>query len=572
MKNKENIDFVYYELIDYLPDDITLEICEYIKDDELISFLIMQIKNDNYEILSILLSILKKNEYYKEILNNNIIKLLAISIGNSKMFLHLCEWLDEFGFNNTTIDNSTIIAFYIESIFSPEIKSKVLNIMKSIKHTIKIQTMYFITDDVDTILSYINIKPINKQNTIMLDSMILNCYQYNSANILKKIQTIQKYKFFSLSWYTFSPYLFEHVMKINNRDPYKDEIFSSQWITYVCSISRWDYIPMMINKLTPEMWYVISTYFYMGILLQDFVVVLFHQMKKNNIPIKKLYLENIYFNSKSTYTNYLIKNNYYYLFSTEHFKVRPIIPIKNAAPDVYEASITSIPLLLSVSDNINDLVDIISEISLNLTNRYTLDIKYIDSLIDNNELGWDEDITKKYNNMKTNSLNIINELNMTHLMCIKYNQYVLMDNTKLSIGYKLRFINEIIDIYELLKIDKFKKDFMKIYSNCLEIKKICIAIIRKQINSKKNPNEFYKLPENPNIYDHFQNLIENCKNYNFSNKNSNNTYIELLNDHEKIKRIVELMLNDYAVPLQDIRPIIYNHYNKYTDKEHFFLE
>ena len=116
MKHVQDIDFVYNELIKYVDDKKATDICQYIYDEELMLFLIMQIKNNNANILELLFTIFKKNEYIREIVNKNMIKLLLICLDNSEMFYNMCHWLDEFGFDDRDIDDLMITSLYIQTI------------------------------------------------------------------------------------------------------------------------------------------------------------------------------------------------------------------------------------------------------------------------------------------------------------------------------------------------------------------------------------------------------------------------------------------------------------------------
>jgi hypothetical protein len=72
---------------------------------------------------------------------------------------------------------------------------------------------------------------------------------------------------------------------------------------------HWDYLPIMINNLTVDMWKVIKNYFYMGYLSVTFVMVLIQQMKINNIPYEKLKSNTLKF-LEADYVPFLVENNF----------------------------------------------------------------------------------------------------------------------------------------------------------------------------------------------------------------------------------------------------------------------
>jgi hypothetical protein len=154
----------------------------------------------------------------------------------------------------------------------------------------------------------------------------------------------------------------------------------------------------------------------------------------------------------------------------------------------------------------------------------------------------------------------------------KYNAFIPLQQLALFPGYKLRFINEIIDLYKELKFKKFQDEYYNIYDNCITMKTRYIQYLRKEINCNNLGTEFFTLPSNPDIFDYFQNLLENSSNYQYLYQHIDNKYVELFHDNPRIQKTIKYLLIIGGVPLQDIQPIIYKHYHKYSTDEHFTLE
>jgi len=298
-------------------------------------------------------------------------------------------------------------------------------------------------------------------------------------------------------------------------------------------------------------------------------------MKKHNISMNVLKLDGILFHHKSSYIQYLKDNNIYDQFSTENYKgLLRIVPIHQIDDILLESSVTCLTSLLFVINQkkISDVISLVFDATLNLSNRYTAELKYIDELIINDELGWNPKQTELYNNFKIIMNNIITEADLSQKLVNKYNACIPVHKLSLYAGYKIRFINEILDMYKQLKFKKFQDEYHNIYNNCIIMKTEFIRSIRKQINCNKPPNEFFTLPPNPDIFDHFQNVLENSSNYEYIYQHIDKKYIELFHDNPKIQKTIKYLLTIGAVPLQSIQPIIYNHYNKYSTDEHFNLE
>jgi hypothetical protein len=313
----------------------------------------------------------------------------------------------------------------------------------------------------------------------------------------------------------------------------------------------------------------------MGRLTLTFVTVLFHQMNKNKIPLNILYLSNIIFNNTSSYIDYLKNNNYYNIFSTENDKYAvSIIPIDNSPIEVFEASILSVAIIFTSfqANDMDYLINLVCDTTLNFSKKYNTEIEYIDKLIANDELGWNKDLIKSFNNFKKTMNSIFNEADTTYELLRKYNSYVPMHEYKLLSGYKLRFVNDILNTFNKLKLKVYIDKCQIMNDNIIQLKSDLLSVIRPKINSIKNPSEFYTLPKNANIYEYFQHLIENCDDCEYNLQKYDSKYIELLKDNTKIQNIVRRMLFEFSVPLQSVRPIVYNYYNLYTKEEQFFLE
>jgi hypothetical protein len=367
-----------------------------------------------------------------------------------------------------------------------------------------------------------------------------------------------------------TPECFNKHMDNINRNPYENETFCNAWIEYICTALHWDYLPSIIIKMTNPMWRKLSNYFYMGYLTPVFIRVLFHQMKLNHIPYEKLKSNTLKF-MESDYTEYLKETNTYDLFKNTKGLVIRNTSLSEIALETTVISVVSM-LVIFTEKRIDALTDIIFDSSLNMSKKYTNEIKYIDELLTNNQLGWDTKLIKTYENFKLIMKRIMDDADLSQDLVNKYNSFLPLAHNNMPYTYQLRYLNHFINIYKKITIKKFKDEFKMIYDSCIKLKHEYLKELRKDTNTKLDHNIIFVLPECSTIFDEFVNLIENCDNYDYSKEYNNKFWIDELSDNKLIRNIVRNMLSKYHVPIQVIIPILYNYYSYYATEEHFFLE
>jgi hypothetical protein len=313
----------------------------------------------------------------------------------------------------------------------------------------------------------------------------------------------------------------------------------------------------------------------MGKLSLIFVQVLLHQMKLYHIPYEKLKSNTLLFNNKSHCVPYLIALNIYKLYSTDNNESgKKVVPIPLLSGNALETSVCSVPSMIAIftEKRIDALAEIVFDSCTNMSKKYISELKYIDELLNTNQLGWDEKIIQTYNNFKLIMQRIIDEANMTQLILNKYNSFIPIVMNDLPPSFQLRCVNEMLIMYSKIKIKLFKNELEKIYNTCMTLKHECIKVFRKETLCELDPKQIFVLPENPSIFDEFVNLIENsgCTEYIYEGQNKH--WIKELHDNKTIQNIVHNMLFKYYVPIQEIIPILYRYYSYYATDEHFFLE
>ena len=557
---------IYQDLIKYSNEKIADLICSNIENNILINFILLQIKCKNTDLLQLMWYIFKKHDYVRDIINNSMIELLIASFDDSTTFFELFKWYEEFGYNSISISSNITTALYIQANKYPKLRSYLIQIINNLDNTDAIhnRTIFFIHDEAEMI------KPYFPKDKSHMNRMIIRCYQYDAINTLKQIQYKNKIKFNDMAWYLLSPMCFNKHMEESKRNPYEDDFFANTWIEYVCASMHWDYLPLIINKLTISMWKVIKNYFYMGYLNITFVMVLIHQMKINNIPYEKLKSSKLKF-LEVDYASYLRENNLYDYFANTRGLIVRNPPLKDNALETTVVSVTSM-LVIFNERRIDALTEIIFDSSLNMSHKYKAEIKHVDYLLENNQLGWDEKTIKTYNNFKLIMSRIMDEADLSQDLVNKYNSFIPLARNRMPETYQLRYINHFLNLYKKITITKFKDEFKMIYDSCIELKQEYIKKIRKDTDTKLDHKILYVLPENPSIFDQFKNLIENSDCYDYSKDQTNTFWINELSDNKLIKNIVRNMLAKYHVPIQEIIPILYNYYSNYATEEHFFLE
>jgi len=221
---------------------------------------------------------------------------------------------------------------------------------------------------------------------------------------------------------------------------------------------------------------------------------------------------------------------------------------------------------------IDALTEIIFDSTLNFSNRYISEIKYIDKLLADNQLGWDEKHIKMYSNFKLIMNRLLEEASISQDLVNTYNSFIPLSIYNLPSQYQLRYINKIIKKYKKLSIKKYQDEFKMIYTGCFEVRVQYIKDIRKDTKRNLDPEIVFTLPKNPTILDEFENLIENSSCSDYSYESHNTHWITELSDNKLIRNIVHNMLHKYYVPIQKIIPVLYKYYSYYATEEHLFLE
>lgn len=528
-----------------LNEDDALSICKFIFDNQLLQFLLLLIKNKNMNLLQFLWTVFKEIDDVRFLINECMIYMLLASLDDNITFFEIFKWYEEFGCHTENISSNTITALFLKGAVFPQIKPLIIKLIKTLDNfeNVNNRTIFFIYDEVDII------KPYIKNEAENIKRFMIRCYWFDSVNTLIKIQNTVKLPFFGVGWYLLSTPAFNQIMTKFNKKFYEHEDFANNFAKYLCVSNRWEFLPTIIQNITQGMWNKFSLYFYMGRLTDTFVCVLFHQMNKHKIPLTKLKSNILYFNHTSKYIEFLKINNYYDIFKTEGLKDKIIKPVDSFADGILDASLPVVTPLMIIFEcnNIDAIHEIVFDCSLYLSNRYKSEIEYIDSLLSNNELGFTDKMKKTYTDFKLIMNEIINDGHLGQKLVTKYNAYLPLETSGYSAPCKLKIINSIINMYNNLKIKKFKEEYNFIYNTCINIKETIIIelkLIMKDAFSKSS-----------SIDKDFVNLIVNDDNYNYLNNNYQNV-LDLLKYNTDIQAKVQFMVEILQVPIVSILPIL----------------
>ena len=542
------------KLLLQLNEESSNSICEFINNCQLSQFLLLLIKNKNCVLLQFLWCVFKEFDCIRKVINNSMIHMLLTSLDDTIVFFEIIKWYTEFGCDANLLSINIITLIYLKGINYPTIKPLIMDIIVRLNNfeNVRDRTIFFIYDELSII------KPFITNNIDNIERMMIRSYWYDSINTLCEVQKHVKLSFFSIGWYLLSTPAFNQIVLKNNINIYENVSFSSNFANYICISNRWEYIPSIITKLTDRMWKRIQLYFYSGSLTIRFVTILFHQLKKQNININKLKSSTLQFNSNSKFVQFLKDNNYYNIFnSTNNIKnnkiKESIEKIESLKDEILDASIIAISPMLVIfeQNNFDALHEICFDCSLNLSNRYKSEIKYIDSLLENDDLGWNKKMIDIYTDYKKYMNYIIDQLNIGNDLVTKFNSYLPLEHLEFNLPYRLRIINNIINIYNKLKIKKFQEEYNKIYQNCITIK----VDIVNNINILTEYHIQNKLKKEP-IIEEFLDLIENSSNYSFDKNNENIVVLNLLKHNPQIQSKVKMMVDHLQLPIQEILPIL----------------
>jgi hypothetical protein len=569
LNKEESINLICEDLLQLCNEHVTNIIYDILLNDLLPNFIIIQIKCKNITFLQLLWVIFKKYDYSRVIINKSMIDLILSSFDDNIVFFEIFKWYEEFSYSDESITPNVTIALYTQARKFPKLKSYLHTIINRInnKDAVYHRTIFFIHDEVDII------KPFFTKDPEITKGMLIRSYQYNAINTLKQLQYKNKTKFFDMEWYLLDPDVFNKHMIDSKRNPYEDEKFSIDWMKYICSALRWDYLPLIINHMTQPMWKILIASFYKGYITIPFIQILFHQMKINNIPYEKLQSRTLLF-CESDIITYLKQLNIFHLFINKANKLKLMPKPPSMTVDALEVTVLSAVSMMVIfcAKDISALSAIVYDSSLHLSTKYYDEIKYIDNLLNTNQLGWDENNIKSYTNFKSIMLRIIEEANILQDLYNEYNSFIPIYQNHLPYAYQLRYINKLLNKYKNLKMKLFQSKYEKQYNILITLRQDYIKRIRKDTNTNLDPSVVFTPPENSTIYDQFKNLIENSENVEFIHEDRNQFWINKLSDNKLIQRIVRNMLQKYHVAIQEITPVLYNYYFQYATEEHFFLE
>jgi len=543
--NQKLAKLIILKLQTQLNEDDALSICKFIFDNQLLQFLLLLIKNKNMHLLQFLWTVFKEIDDVRFLINECMIYMLLASLDDNICFFEMFKWYEEFGCCTKNISSNTITALFLKGAVFPEIKSFIIKLINTLDNfdNVNNRTIFFIYDEVDII------KPYIKNEAENIKRFMIRCYWFDSINTLIKIQNTVKLPFFGVGWYLLSTPVFNQIMTKFSKNFYEHDSFSNNFANYLCVSNRWEFLPTIIQNITEGMWNKFSLYFYMGRLTERFVCVLIHQMNKYKIPLTKLKSNVLYFNHTSKYVEFLKINKYYDIFSTEGMKDKIIKSVDSFVDGILDASLPAVTCLMVIFEcnNIDAIHEIVFDCSLYLSNRYKSEIKYIDSLLSNNDLGWTKKMIDIYTDFKLQMTEIMNDGHLGQKLVTKYNAYLPLETSGYSAPCKLKIINSILNMYSTLKIKKFKEEYKFVYNTCIGIKEsiiIELKLIMKDIFSK--PSKIDK---------DFVNLITNDDNYNYSNNNYN-CVLDLLKYNIDIQTKVQFMVEILQVPIISILPIL----------------
>lgn len=580
----ECADNVYSNLEKVYSKELVYTIANLIYEGKTYDFLIEQIRSDNINIIKTLFPIFKKDKYIRMALPKCSLYLLLGAVQNPEMFDEMFLWVDEFGFDNKYINEKTnylYIVLYNHCHNHPKARVKMVELLKKTLDITNINKHsnyhFFNNDDVDIVLPFAT-------NISSIANIISSAHKFDAINILLAIDTKatkskfakEQTNFYGIAWYFLSPTAFYKVMEHKNIDPYENKKFVIQWISYICYMSRWDYLPSMIQKLNDDMWNIIAQYFYDGKLTLTFVMTLFHLMSKYKIPESNLKLSYKYFPHNSNYVQFLKDTCRYNYFSTEGDVDKLYNPLNVAMTELsWNSSMNTIPVMFEVflSKELAVLPEILGEMLIEICHKHVTETEYIETLIYDDLLGWDEKMMNQYKKFKEFIEDIKEDARFSRTVINKWNSFFSIEYSNLPDPYKLRYINEIIEEYSKIRYKYYQNDLKVPYEKAIQIKKLTLGILREYYKCPvKDPNEFYVLPEFPNVIEKFINLIENSKEYKHTYSKFNEYYIDALKDCKPLQIMVKVAITRFYVPLQDITQIVYNVYGDYAKEEYYFLE
>jgi hypothetical protein len=522
----KRLDKVYFRLIKFLNEDITVKIITMIKDSGYLSVLLFCLRIEDIKTAYVLAMVAKEFDYYKKIVQNNISTIVMSSL-HSPLSLKIALELEvdlypipECG----RLSDEMIICLYRHSMVFPQNRDICMSCIRSynFKDSIFIRPFFFFGDEVEIVSKYF-IKDPEVKNVVFK-----NVIDNGSINIMRK----------ALSYYKEDPKI---MMKMSLPILLKNtKIFSiyemkTVVVSEACVYNRWELLPFIFEnyKLDASIWDTIKFVIYRGMLNKTFVLALFNSMKKKGIEIDILHHKDKILKCSSDV------KEVFEIFDTKKLFT---LEIKESQPQFIDSSVASIFEYYLV-DNLDYVKIQLFVLYAHKNKRFIEEKDYMLELITSGKIEWNDDLKKKFYQFNEMCNNFCCNLELIDMLIIEYNSYLSVSDF-ITHMMRMRFVNKIkkivSSITENFLLDECQTILQRVEDEYWRV----MSLVRKDIDLEElEDGEHWILPDDPTLEDLFKHLYQysSFKNTGYDNAIKLTEALKKIGYH-KIAKEVELCI------------------------------
>ncbi len=508
----KNLDRVYLDLSKIYSEGVATNIVNDISKNGIMKYIYHHIKLCNIDYLENFIKAIENVKEYLQVVKDKMLEIIMSSIYSAETFKFAIQLYDKHG-SPSKMDMNQAIAMCIKrhAFVFPEnqkLCSDFLDVFSLEEMMTDIQ-MLFVQDDVNLVTKFL------KKRQDIFQKVFIYASECSALKTLSKIMSYYKESEVFLAKLSL-PSILNYKVNLNDSE-IRDSIFVE-----ANNFSRWEFIPFIFDnfKIDEELWVTFKINIYRGYVTLPFLKTLLYHMKLHDIPIEKIKLQQA---SKLMASKEILDELREYGFdkfeTLEEFDYQND-EVKYSASAMFE---------FFRRNKLEFIFNVLYANYAHVNVKLAEERKYIETLIENNILGWDDKMLNQYSLYEKFLDNIFTQLRIFDQILLDYNSFNLikeeLDNT-----VALRCLNKmIVDIRKITN-----KKITAIYATLiLELNDIYMDYL------KKFREEFPISPKNFDCRDNIEGQF--CFIYQYSytrgNKHDNKELLRLAKHYKSLGRI-----------------------------------
>jgi hypothetical protein len=431
----KNLDRVYLDLSKIYSEGVATNIVNDINKNGIMKYIYHHIKLSNIEYLENFIKSIENVKEYIQIVKDKMLHIIMCSIFSSETFKIAMQLYDKHGCPSK-MDMNQAIAICIKrhAFVFPENQKlcsdflDVFSLENLITDIHDIQIL-FVQDDVNLVKKFLK----RKQETFQ--QVFIYASECSALKTVSKIMSYYKEPEVFLAKLSL-PSILKYKLNLKDTE-IRDAIFVE-----ANNFSRWEFIPFIFDnfKIDEELWLTFKINIYRGYVTLPYLKTLLYHMKLHDIPIEKLKLQQASkLMASKEILNELREHGFDKFETFEEFDFKND-EVKYSASAMFE---------FFRRNKLEFIFNVLYANYAHVNVKLAEELIYIDTLLENNILGWDDKILAQYSLYEKFLDNIFTQLKVFDQILLDYNAFNLikedLDNT-----VALRCINKmIIDIKKI---------------------------------------------------------------------------------------------------------------------------